>query len=314
MFRKEPTTIDACINKLWGVAKTPKRPIVLKKKEIMFIINKSKPIISSQPVFLELVPPLVVCGDIHGQFFDLLRIFERCGDPENTNYLFLGDYVDRGQLSVNTICLLLCYKIRYPENFFLLRGNHEAPYINKIYGFYDECKNNYKSSIWKEFNDLFEWLPISAMIDNRIICFHGGISPELNDIQQLEEIKRPAQIPETGFLCDLLWSDPENIDNDFNDNERGTSYVFGEAPLKRFLEKNKLDLLIRAHQAVNAGFDFPYLPSRTAITIFSAPNYCGFFGNYGAVMTISEQMICKTITFEPKNITTNPDSINRPVV
>ena len=309
MPNKPPITVDSCIEKLWDIVKNPKHPFVLKKKEILFLINSSKPIISSQPVFLELMPPLVVCGDVHGQFFDLLRIFKRCGDPMKTNYLFLGDYVDRGRQSINTLCLLLCYKIKYPENFFLLRGNHESSNINKIYGFYEECRNYYNGNLWKEFNDLFEWFPISAMIDNRILCLHGGISPDLNDISQLREITRPTTIPETGFLCDLLWSDPENIDVDFSDNERGTSYVFGEAPLGKFLQKNGLDLLVRAHQAINAGFDFPYLPSRSAVTIFSAPNYCGMLGNHGAVMTVSEQMICKVITFEPKHASVITDGL-----
>lgn len=307
MFRHGHTTIDSCIAKLRGAAAHPARPFVLSKKDIAFIIKRSKSVIASQPVFLDLAPPIVVCGDLHGQFFDLLRIFNYCGDPSSTSYLFLGDYVDRGQLSVNTICLLLCYKAKYPDSFFLLRGNHEAPSVNRYYGFYDECRRHYRASLWKDFNELFEWFPITAVIGQRILCVHGGISPLLRDLQQLREFQRPLKVPETGLLCDLLWADPGSTASDFGDNERGISCVFGEKPLKAFFEANSLNLLIRAHQVVNAGFDFPYLPSKTALTVFSAPNYCGCCGNSGAVISVSEQMTCKTVTFAPKSSAEAPE-------
>ena len=150
-----PFNFTNLIKKLWNVNGHPKNPIILSKKEIRAIINSAKVEISNQPVFLELVPPVIVCGDIHGQFTDLLRIFAKCGDPSNTNYLFLGDYVDRGSQSINTICLLLLYKIKYPLNFFLLRGNHESSTINRQYGFYEECKKNYDSNHYIYVNTIF---------------------------------------------------------------------------------------------------------------------------------------------------------------
>lgn len=152
----------------------------------------------SQPCFLELEAPINVCGDIHGQYVDLLRIFSNVGFPPKSKFLFLGDYIDRGQHSLECICLLLCFKIKFPDNFFILRGNHEASMINRVYGFYDECKRRMSIRIWKHFIDVFNCLPISASIDDRILCMHGGLSPELKDFDLLRKIVRPTEIPETG--------------------------------------------------------------------------------------------------------------------
>ena len=292
--------IDSLIDRLWSSGARTGENSVLTKSEIKMITIKAKTIFALQPVFIELLPPLVVCGDIHGQFQDLLRIFMKCGDPSLTNYLFLGDYVDRGKQSINTICLLLLYKIKYPRNFFLLRGNHETWMVNKQYGFYEECKNTYSVKIWKLFNDMFDWFPIAAMINRRILCIHGGISPSLNNINQLKNIKRPLQVPESGLICDLLWSDPDCDCESFDENDRGTSCVYGFDSVQNILNKFELDLLVRAHQAINAGYDFPFRPNQNVVTVFSAPNYCGEYGNSGAVMTINEHMVCKFIIFEPK--------------
>ena len=135
-------------------------------------------------------------GDVHGQYYDLLRIFEYGGFPPDSNYLFLGDYIDRGRQSIETIVLLLCYKIKYPENFFLLRGNHECAQINRIYGFYDECKRRYSIKLWRVFSDVFNCLPVSAPIDEKIFCMHGGLSPELKNLDQIKGIVRPTDVPD----------------------------------------------------------------------------------------------------------------------
>ena len=194
-----------------------------------------------QPAYLELESPITVCGDTHGQYSDLLKLFEVGGFPPEPNYLFLGDYVDRGKQSLETICLLLAFKIKYDENFFLLRGNHECASINRIYGFYDECKRRYNLKIWKVFIDLFNCLPIAANIDDKILLMHGGLSPELTSLDQLKKIIRPTDVPEGGLLCDLLWSDPDSQCHGWGRNERGDSVVFNEKILGKFLNKTGVD-------------------------------------------------------------------------
>ena len=273
----------------------------LSETEIKYLITKSKEIFMSQPTFLELESPISVCGDTHGQYPDLLKLFEAGGFPPDANYLFLGDYVDRGKYSLETICLLLAYKIKYDENFFLLRGNHECGSINRIYGFFDECKRRYNVKLWKSFVDLFNCLPIAASIDDKIFMVHGGLSPELKTVDQLQKIMRPTDVPEEGLLCDILWSDPDEHANGWGENDRGVSCTFNETVLKNFLEKNDLDLLCRAHQVVEDGYEF--FGNRQLVTVFSAPNYCGEFDNSGAIMDVDEELMCsfKVIKGEPKS-------------
>ena len=243
-----------------------------------------------QPVFLELEAPIKICGDIHGQFPDLLRLFDYGGFPPEANYLFLGDYVDRGKNSLETIVLLLAYKVKFKENFFLLRGNHESGQINRIFGFYDECKRRYSIRIWKEFQDVFNCMPIAALIDDKILCMHGGLSPELVTVSQLQQVTRPTEVPENGLLCDLLWSDPEKGQTSWGENDRGVSYTFGEAVIKQFLKKNDIDLICRAHQVVEDGYEF--FCDRQLCTVFSAPNYFGVYDNSGALMSVDDSLMC----------------------
>jgi serine/threonine-protein phosphatase PP1 catalytic subunit len=260
-----------------------------------------------------------ICGDIHGQYYDLLRLFEYGGFPPEANYLFLGDYVDRGKQSLETICLLLAYKIKYPENFFVLRGNHECASINRIYGFYDECKRRYNIKLWKTFTDCFNCLPIAAIIDEKIFTMHGGLSPDLNSMEQIRRVMRPTdvslsslpttnfcfspssrmfcaisywqtQIPDCGLLCDLLWSDPDKDITGWSENDRGVSFTFGPDVVSRFLQKHDMDLICRAHQVVEDGYEF--FSKRQLVTLFSAPNYCGEFDNAGAMMSVDESLLC----------------------
>ncbi|PPR87919.1 hypothetical protein GOBAR_AA32774 [Gossypium barbadense] len=240
---------------------------------------------------------LMMDGDIHGQYADLLRLFEYGGFPPKANYLFLGDYVDRGKQSLETICLLLAYKIKYPENFFLLRGNHECASINRIYGFYDECKRRFNVRLWKTFTDCFNCLPVAALIDDKILCMHGGLSPDLTNLDQIRSITRPTDVPDSGLLCDLLWSDPGRDIKGWGMNDRGVSFTYGPDRVSDFLMKNDMDLVCRAHQVVEDGYEF--FADRQLVTIFSAPNYCGEFDNAGAMMSVDESLMCSFQILKP---------------
>ena len=289
---------DSIMEKLLSVkGNKPGKLVDLKEEEIKFLIEKSLPIIRDQKMLIELEAPLHICGDIHGQYYDLLRIFDHCGYPGEFTYLFLGDYVDRGKQSLETICLLLCYKIKYPDKVTLLRGNHESSVTNRIYGFYDECKRRYNVRIWKSFTELFNYLPVAALIDDKILCMHGGLSPELKNIQNISDIPRPTDIPDTGLLCDLLWSDPDKDVAEYDENDRGVSVIFGEKIVTEFNKKNDLDLIIRAHQVVDDGYEF--FAQRQLITIFSAPNYCGEFDNSAGIMIIDEALTCSLKVLRP---------------
>ncbi|GJN03687.1 hypothetical protein PR202_ga21159 [Eleusine coracana subsp. coracana] len=273
------------------------KKVLLTEAEIRQLCGAAKEIFLSQPNLLELEAPINVCGDIHGQFSDLLRLFEYGGLPPTSNYLFLGDYVDRGKQSIETICLLLAYKIRYPDNFFLLRGNHECASINRIYGFYDECKRRFSVRLWKLFTDCFNCLPVAAVIDDKILCMHGGLSPDLDSLDRVREIQRPVDVPDQGLLCDLLWSDPDRENSGWGDNDRGVSFTFGADKVAEFLNKHDLDLICRAHQVVEDGYEF--FADRQLVTIFSAPNYCGEFNNAGALMNVDASLLCSFQILKP---------------
>jgi len=290
--------VDAIIKQLLEVrGGRPHKQVNLQEADIRALCIKSRDIFISQPVLLEVEAPIKIVGDIHGQYFDLLRLFEYGGFPPEANYLFLGDYVDRGKQSLETICLLLAYKIKYPENFFILRGNHECASINRIYGFYDECKRRYSIKLWKTFTDCFNCLPIAAIIDEKIFCTHGGLSPELKSLDQIREIERPCDVPEEGLVCDLLWADPDKDIVGWGQNDRGVSFTFGPDVVAKFLRKHDLDLICRAHQVVEDGYEF--FAKRMLVTLFSAPNYCGEFDNAGSMMSVDESLMCSFQILKP---------------
>lgn len=290
--------IDDMISRLIEAGYTSKIPKpALKVPEIMAVCQAAREVFLSQPTLIELSPPVKIVGDTHGQYQDLLRLFEMCGFPPAANYLFLGDYVDRGKQSLETILLLLCYKIKYPENFFLLRGNHECANVTRVYGFYDECKRRLNIKVWKTFIDVFNTLPIAAIVASKIFCVHGGLSPSLSNMDDIRHIERPTGVPDYGLLNDLLWSDPSDTALDWEDNERGVSYCFGKTVIQQFLAQYDFDLICRAHMVVEDGYEF--WNERTLVTIFSAPNYCGEFDNFGAVMSVSEDLLCAFELLKP---------------
>jgi len=261
------------------------------------LCTSTREVLLGQSALLELEAPLKICGDVHGQFQDLLRLFEYGGFPPESNYIFLGDYVDRGKNSLETITLMFGYKTKYPENFFLLRGNHECASITRIYGFYDECKRRYNIKLWKAFCDAFNCLPVCGLIDEKIICMHGGLSPEINNMDQIRQLVRPTDVPDQGIICDLLWADPDKDIAGWAENDRGVSFIFGPDVVSTFLQKQDMDLVCRAHQVVEDGYEF--FAKRQLITIFSAPNYCGEFDNAGAMMSIDETLMCSFKVLKP---------------
>ena len=263
---------------------------LLSEEELKFLCTKSMEIFMQESSFLELTAPIIICGDIHGQYRDLIRLFDFGGSPQKKQYLFLGDYVDRGKNSIECIALLLAYKVKYPKSIYLLRGNHESEMINRTYGFYDECKRRYNLRIWKIFSDCFNWLPISALVNQKILCMHGGLSPDLQNLNNIKQIVRPTEVPDKGLLCDLLWSDPEKDCEDWAPNSRGISVLFNEELIEQALDELDIDLICRAHQVVECGYEF--FAQRKLVTVFSAPNYCGEFDNAGAFMTVDKDLLC----------------------
>lgn len=274
--------------------------------DVLFLIHSAKMVFEAEPSLLELKPPLNICGDIHGQYSDLLRLFELDNPIPSSRYLFLGDYVDRGSQSLEVICLLLALKLRYPDNVYMLRGNHECREMTELYGFAAECITKQNKIVYIEFCQLFERLPIAAIISNRIFCVHGGLSPQLESVSQIKSITRPINVPETGLLADLLWSDPDKSTREWGPSERGVTYVWGLNPAKRFLAKSKFSVLVRAHQCAMQGIEFPFSPDRSVITVFSAPAYVNEFKNKGAVLKVDENLVITTsiLNIEKKQVTT----------
>ena len=261
------------------------------------IVRAARAVFLKQPMLLEVSAPLNICGDTHGQYSDVLRLFEMGGFPPDSNYLFMGDYVDRAKQSIEVIVIMLCYKLKYPEKFFLLRGNHECASLNRIYGFYDECKRRYSVKLWRTFADCFNCMPVAAVVEEKIFCMHGGLSPELSHMKQILDLRRPTDIPDEGLLCDLLWSDPDPYLQGWVHSMRGVSYQFGHDVIDAFLEKHDLDLICRAHQVVEDGYEFQ--ADRRLVTVFSAPNYCGEFDNAGGIMVVKENLVCSFKVLRP---------------
>lgn len=264
---------------------------------ILTILRRAREVIMSEPMLVPVAAPVRVCGDIHGQIHDLVAVFTSGGLPPTARYLFLGDYVDRGKHGIESICMLLGLKVLYPEHITILRGNHESEQICRIYGFFDECKRRFDLKIFKAFSDVFTCLPISALIEQVALCMHGGLSPELKRLSQIDNIKRPLVIPDTGLACDLLWSDPEEDASGWTASERGVSFTFGADVVDKMCKLLDIDVVFRAHQVVDNGYSF--FANRKLVTIFSASNYCGEFTNNGAMLLLDEDCRCSFHVFKP---------------
>ncbi|KAK3680458.1 putative cell shape control protein phosphatase ppe1 [Podospora appendiculata] len=298
--------------------------------------------------------PVTICGDIHGQFYDLLELFRVAGgmpgetniqapktatqvitsadfeppteitDPKlkkkirssvtpvdddetileedsaatprpdsaigvstpsqsaDTRFVFLGDFVDRGYFSLETFTLLMCLKAKYPDRIVLVRGNHESRQITQVYGFYEECQQKYgNASVWKACCQVFDFLVLAAIVDGTVLCVHGGLSPEIRTIDQIRVVARAQEIPHEGAFCDLVWSDPEDIDT-WAVSPRGAGWLFGDKVATEFNHVNGLKTIARAHQLVNEGYKY-HFPEKSVVTVWSAPNYCYRCGNVASI-------------------------------
>ena len=274
--------------------------VLLTESEIKILVSKAKEILSKEDNVQAVSAPVTICGDVHGQFHDLLELFKIGGKCPDTNYLFMGDYVDRGYHSIETLCLLLLLKIRYPTRIYLTRGNHESTEITQLYGFYDECVQKFgNANVWKMFTDLFNYLPISAIVENKIFCLHGGLSPDIETIDEIRRLDRRRDVPSSGAMCDLLWSDPEERLG-WGVSPRGAGYIFGSDISKQFTQRNNLMMVNRAHQLVMKGYNWSH--EKLVCTLFSAPNYCYRCGNQAGIMEVDENLKYNIQQFDPNPI------------
>ncbi|KAL7749140.1 putative serine/threonine protein phosphatase [Sorochytrium milnesiophthora] len=269
------------------------------------LTQKVSELLAQEPNVLHLQAPVTVVGDVHGQLDDVLDILLHIGGPPpDTNYLFLGDYVDRGYHSLETISLLLCLKLRWPDRITLLRGNHESRAVTQTYGFYSECLRKYGqgsegegdttlsssgsgAAVWRWFCDVFDYLTLCVVIEQEIVCVHGGLSPSIHTLDQIRIVDRFREIPHEGPMADLVWSDPDpDPDKDgWGVSQRGAGYMFGRSVVETFLHNNALSHILRAHQLCMEGYQVLYDDKLS--TVWSAPNYCYRCGNLASVLQVA---------------------------
>ncbi|KAK1465422.1 calcineurin-like phosphoesterase [Colletotrichum cuscutae] len=338
------------------------RPIP--EAQVRELCHKARELLIEEGNVVTVTAPVTICGDIHGQFHDLMELFRVGGDVPDTNYLFMGDFVDRGFYSLESFLLLLCLKVRYPDRMTLIRGNHESRQITTVYGFYDECLRKYGSAnVWRYCCDVFDYLALGAIVlgashtfnstpgqdpisedteievcdqngstmshfprqrrpqrqptnspngapssggdktgppgsgasgsasgsignpAGAVLCVHGGLSPLIDSVDKIRLLDRKQEVPHEGAMCDLLWSDPDEIDG-WGLSPRGAGFLFGADIVRDFNHKNDLSLIARAHQLVMEGFKEMF--DASIVTVWSAPNYCYRCGNVAAILELAE--------------------------
>ena len=279
----------------------------LPERDLKQLCEKAKEIFIEESNVQNVSAPVIICGDIHGQIYDLFELFKKGGDMPSSRYVFMGDYVDRGYNGVEVLELLLALKIKYPEHITLLRGNHESRQICFAYGFYEEITRKYgNANAWEYFTDLFDYLPLAALVEGKIFCVHGGLSPYISTVDQIRLINRKMEIPREGVFCDLMWSDPDDIET-WIISCRGAGWIYGWKVVDEFTHINGLELICRAHQLVMEGFKY-WFEKKNLCTVWSAPNYCYRCGNKASILKISSDL-SRTIDyfdFSPKSTTSTP--------
>lgn len=274
---------------------------LLHRKYVLKLLRAAKDHFASLPSLLRIPLPhdaagkkghITVCGDTHGQYYDLLNIFEIGGFPSASNpYVFNGDFVDRGSFSFENVITLIAIKMACPTGLYMLRGNHETKNMNKMYGFDGEIRHKYDATVMSFFTDVFNNLPIAAVIEDAIFVVHGGLSthePWCMTLDEVQSIRRNCEPPESGLMSDLLWSDPQPMEGRMA-SKRGVGFSFGPDYTHRFLSKNGLQLLVRSHEVKQEGYVVEHYGK--CITIFSAPNYCDQMGNKGAFIRFHEDLV-----------------------
>ncbi|KAL0215693.1 hypothetical protein P9112_007877 [Eukaryota sp. TZLM1-RC] len=267
------------------------------ESDVLSLCKLVEPIFLDESNVVQIPAPLSIVGDLHGQLLDLLEMFQVSGEPPDTNFLFLGDFVDRGPHGVELICLLLCYKLLHPQRIVLLRGNHETRTVTRTYGFYTECLSKFgKPTVWNSLMSVFDALPPSAVVANTMFAVHGGLSPQLSVLDQLRVIDRYGCLVSESLISDLLWADPDPDHEGFRQSPRGAGWIFGEDVLNRFLHYNGLEHVVRAHQLCPNGFMLMFDDRLT--TVWSAPNYMGRCGNVATVLELSDDLEMSFNEFE----------------
>lgn len=340
----------------------------LPERAMKELCEKVKEILMEESNIQPVCTPVTICGDIHGQFYDLLELFRVSGGMPGENnaqppkaattvitsedieppseitnpklrrklrsssvdgagasnaegeapanksstltastasamlgatvtssqsavnrFIFLGDFVDRGYFSLETFTLLMCLKAKYPDRIVLVRGNHESRQITQVYGFYEECQQKYgNASVWKACCQVFDFLVLAAIVDGEVLCVHGGLSPEIRTIDQIQVVARAQEIPHEGAFCDIVWSDPENVGT-WAISPRGAGWLFGDKVATEFNHVNGLRLIARAHQLVNEGYKY-HFEENSVVTVWSAPNYCYRCGNVASIMSVDRDL------------------------
>mmetsp|Transcript_1689 Transcript_1689/g.3329 ORF Transcript_1689/g.3329 Transcript_1689/m.3329 type:complete len:316 (+) Transcript_1689:447-1394(+) len=270
--------------------------------EIRTLCKRVKDELATEPNVLSVQPPVKIVGDIHGQFYDLMELFKVGGPLPENNYLFMGDYVDRGFFSVETLLLLFAYKVKYPNRIHLIRGNHETRQITQVYGFYDECMRKFGScEVWELCTTAFDCLALAAEVgrgtNESRFAVHAGLTPSCDNIDQIQLLDRVCEVPHEGAMCDLVWSDPEDITGGWGISPRGAGYIFGSDIVQRFNHDNGITQICRSHQLVMNGYREMF--NNGLVTVWSAPNYCYRCGNAGAILELDEDMAKNYAVYGP---------------
>ncbi|KAH9577386.1 Calcineurin-like phosphoesterase domain [Trypanosoma melophagium] len=276
-----------------------RRKEILELQEMRLLLSTVIDILIDESNVPNVPLPVTICGDIHGQFPDLLHLFALTGEIGATSmhYIFLGDLVDRGFNSVEVFTFLLVMKVKYPRKITLIRGNHETRQVTATYGFYDECNKKYNTAeVWRHCTEVFDCMPIGALIEGRGLCIHGGLSPQVRTVDHIRLLHRQQEIPNEGAFADLVWSDPGS-GNGWGVSQRGAGHLFGANVAREFMYRNGLNLLTRAHQLVQEGFTY-HFDEEYVCTVWSAPNYCYRCNNLGSVLRVHEDESREFVVFK----------------